>query len=164
MGRIIKSIAWSLQYASTKRQYRQIAKELASPHRSGQAFSDDHWKSRAHALDDSPSRAWIRGSTTTSNTASRLFAKSVLAVDTAAHTATFVLHHGTANGKSVWYIQTDASDAGVAKARGLNFAPGIASGAIARAKTSAGSVVSPGAPDSSPARTYVTRAISRAAL
>jgi hypothetical protein len=90
--------------------------------------------------------------------ASLLFVKSVLAVDTTAHTATFALHHGTANGKSVWYIQTDASDAGVAKARGLDFAPDIAnlgSAAIASAKMSGGSVVFPGAPDFSPGRTYV---------
>jgi hypothetical protein len=90
--------------------------------------------------------------------ASLLFIKSVLAVDTTAHTATFVLHHGNANGKSVWYIQTDASDAGVAKARGLDFAPDIAnlgSAAIAEAKSSGDGVTFSGAPDFSPARTYV---------
>ena len=90
--------------------------------------------------------------------ASLLFVKSVLAVDTTAHTATFVLHHGRANGKSVWYIQTDASDAGVAKARGLDFAPDIAnldSTAIAAAKLSGSEVAFAGAPDFSPERTYV---------
>ncbi len=90
--------------------------------------------------------------------ASLFFVKSVLAVDTTAHTATFVLHRGTANGESVWYIQTDASDAGVAKARGLDFAPDIAnlgSAAIAAATLSGGTVAFSGAPDFSPARTYV---------
>ena len=90
--------------------------------------------------------------------ASLLFVKSVLAVDTTAHTATFALHHGIANGKSVWYIQTDASNAGVAKARGLDFAPDIAnlgSTAVATAKISGDTVIFSGAPDFSPERTYV---------
>jgi hypothetical protein len=92
---------------------------------------------------------------------SLLFVKSVLSVDTTAHTATFPLHHGTASGHSVWYIVTDASDVSVAKARGLDFAPDLANlgaTAIASAKMSGGDVAFAGAPDFSPARTYVPSA------
>jgi hypothetical protein len=93
--------------------------------------------------------------------ASLLFVKSVLGVDTTAHTATFPLHHGVSHGKSVWYILTDASDASVAKTRGLDFAPDIANlgaAAIASATQSAGDIVFAGAPDFSPSRTYVASA------
>jgi len=91
-----------------------------------------------------------------------LFFKSVNGVDTTAHTATFPLHHGTVNGKSVWYILTDASDASVAKARGLDFAPdlaNLASAAVATASLGAGGEIAfAGAPDCSPTRTYVASA------
>ena len=52
-----------------------------------------------------------------------LLIKSVRAIDTARHTVVFPIHKGSANGKTVWYILTDASDAAQAKARGLVFAP-----------------------------------------
>ena len=90
--------------------------------------------------------------------ASLLFVKSVLSVGLTVHTATFPLHHGSVNGKSVWYILTDASDAGVAKARGLVFAPDLANlgdAAIAPAKTSGGDVAFAGAPNFAATRTYV---------
>jgi hypothetical protein len=91
-----------------------------------------------------------------------LFFKSVNGVDTTAHTATFPLHHGTVNGRSVWYILTDASDVDVAKARGLDFAPdlaNLASAAIAPATLeTGGDIAFAGAPDFSPARTYVASA------
>jgi hypothetical protein len=93
--------------------------------------------------------------------AALLFVKSVISVDTTAHTATFPLHHGTANGASVWYILTDASDAGVAKARGLVFAPDMAnlgSDAIGSAKQTGGEIAFAGAPDFAPVRTYVASA------
>jgi hypothetical protein len=92
---------------------------------------------------------------------SLLFVKSVLSVDTTAHTATFPLHHGTSGGHSVWYIVTDASDASVAKTRGLDFAPDLANlgaTAIASAKLSGEDVAFAGAPDFSPVRTYVPSA------
>lgn len=81
------------------------------------------------------------------------FVSSVIAVDTTAHTATFPLHRGTVKGTTVWYVQTDASDAGVAKAQGLVYAPDLAqlgAGAIREAFSAA--------PDFSPARSYVASA------
>jgi hypothetical protein len=90
--------------------------------------------------------------------ASLLFVKSVLSVDTTVHAATFPLHRGTAHGKSVWYIVTDASDASVARARGLVFAPDLAdlgTEAIASAKLSGGDIAFAGAPDFTPTRSYV---------
>lgn len=86
------------------------------------------------------------------------FVKSVLAIDAVARTATFPLFRGRAKGKTVWYIATDASNAGVARARGLVFAPDLAnlgSAAIAQAQRRGLTVVFPGAPDFSPVRTYV---------
>jgi hypothetical protein len=85
------------------------------------------------------------------------FVTSVLSIDTTTHTATFPLHRGLAHGKTVWYILTDSSDPGVAKSRGLVYAPDMASlgdEAIATASQSAGVVTFPGAPDFSPARSY----------
>ena len=88
---------------------------------------------------------------------SDFFVTSVLAVDTTAHTATFPLHRGTSKGRTVWYILTDASDAGVAKSQGLVFAPDLANlgaEAIAVAAMKNGTVEFPGAPDFSPRRSY----------
>ncbi len=42
------------------------------------------------------------------------------------HSATVPLHKGTFGGKTVWYILTEASDAGAADVLGLNFAPKLA--------------------------------------
>ncbi len=92
---------------------------------------------------------------------SDLFVTSALSVDTTAHTATFPLHRGSAGGKTVWYILTDASDATVAKAQGLVFAPDLASlgdAAIAQASGTAAAPAFPGAPDFSPVRSYVASA------
>jgi hypothetical protein len=89
---------------------------------------------------------------------SDLFVPSVLRVDTITHTGTFVLHRGRARGETVWYILTDASNAGVAKARGLAYAPDLArlgAGAIAQARRSGNVVQFSGAPDFSPERSYV---------
>ena len=84
---------------------------------------------------------------------------SAIAVDSANHTATLPLYRGTVAGKTVWYIITDASDAGVAKRFGVNFAPSLASiGAAAtqRARRNSNGTYSfEGAPNFQPARTYV---------
>ena len=92
---------------------------------------------------------------------SDFFVTSAVAVDTTAHTAVFPLHRGTVHGKTVWYVLTDASDAGVAKARGLVYAPDLAqlgSAAIVEAASKGGTVQFSGAPDFSPTRSYVASA------
>jgi hypothetical protein len=52
---------------------------------------------------------------------------SLIAVDTAAHTATFRLRKGMEEGKTVWFIVTDASNAKSAKMLGVNYSPSLAS-------------------------------------
>jgi len=47
-------------------------------------------------------------------------------VDMTFNYATLPLHRGVANGKTVWFVVTDASDAGIARQLGLNFAPRLA--------------------------------------
>jgi len=47
-------------------------------------------------------------------------------VDLTYNYATLPLHRGVANGKTVWFVVTDASDAAVARQLGLNFAPRLA--------------------------------------
>ncbi len=51
---------------------------------------------------------------------------SAIAVDAGNMTATLPLHRGTAQGRSVWYVITDSSDAADAKARGVVHAPLLA--------------------------------------
>jgi hypothetical protein len=92
---------------------------------------------------------------------SAFFLKSIISVNTANHTVTLPLHRGMANGKVIWYIVTDASDAGVAKSRGLVFAPDIANlgdEAIANATVVDGIPNFAGAPDFSATRSYVAGA------
>ncbi len=48
---------------------------------------------------------------------------NALSVNLSKDFATLPLHKGNVNGETVWYIITDASDAGVAEDLGLNFAP-----------------------------------------
>src|SRR5208283_3070175 len=85
-----------------------------------------------------------------------------LAVDTTEHTVTLPLHRGIEEGKTVWFIITDASDAGVAKHFGVNFAPSLASiGAPAtqRATKNADDTYTfEGAPNFSATRTYIASA------
>jgi hypothetical protein len=98
--------------------------------------------------------------------ASDVFVKSVLSVDTTAHTATFPLHRGVAKGKPVWFVVTDASDAGAARRLGVVFAPSLAHlGPVAirpvtyPARSSCALCFEyPGAPDFTPARSYVASA------
>ncbi len=87
---------------------------------------------------------------------------SALAVDTTNHTATLPLHRGIEEGKTVWYILTDASDPAVARKFGVNFAPSLASigtAATQRAtKNSDGTYTFAGAPSFGATRTYVASA------
>ncbi|MBV8489442.1 MAG: hypothetical protein JO199_02850 [Candidatus Eremiobacteraeota bacterium] len=90
---------------------------------------------------------------------SDFFVPSAMSIDTTTHTATFPLHRGTANGKTVWYILTDASDADVAKSMGLVYAPDLAdlgNDAIVGASSNAGTPAFPDAPDFTPGRMYVS--------
>jgi hypothetical protein len=93
-----------------------------------------------------------------SEPASAFFFPSVISVDTSTHTATFPLRRGESHGQTVWYVVTDASDAGVAKRYGVVYAPSIAKlgdSAIVAATMHNGIVAFAGKPDFSPERSYV---------
>ena len=84
-----------------------------------------------------------------------LLIKSVRAIDTAQHTVVFPVHKGTAQGKTLWYILTDVSDAAQAKKRGLVFAPQLAGVKATMAVTSAGGTWQfAAAPDFKPDRVF----------
>lgn len=87
---------------------------------------------------------------------------SALAVDTTAHTVTLPLHRGIEEGKPVWFIITDASDARVAQRLGVNYAPSLTKlGAAAiqkGTKNDDGGFTFDGAPSFKPTRTYVASA------
>lgn len=76
---------------------------------------------------------------------------SAISVDTTNHTVTLPIHSQVIAGKTAWYIVTDASNAGVAKKYGVNFAPSIAD----LGGDAVVSLESRTAPDFSPARSYV---------
>lgn len=87
---------------------------------------------------------------------------SAIAVDSTNHTATLPLYRGIEEGRAVWYIVTDASDASVAKHFGVNFAPSLGSiGAPATqraTKNAGGTYTFEGAPNFTASRTYVASA------
>ena len=56
--------------------------------------------------------------------------ESALQVDLSNETVRLPLYPGTANGKKVWYVLLDASDAGLAHDLGVNYAPKLANIAI----------------------------------
>ncbi|HEX6451273.1 MAG TPA: hypothetical protein VF060_17625 [Trebonia sp.] len=56
--------------------------------------------------------------------------ESALQVDLTHETVRLPLYPGTANGKTVWYVLLDASDAGLAHDLGVNYAPKLANIAI----------------------------------
>jgi hypothetical protein len=88
----------------------------------------------------------------------RLFLPSALSVNREQHTAVLPVRKGSAHGKTVWYIVTDASDASVAKKLGAVYAPdltGIGAAATQSAKMVNGALQFDGAPDFSPTRSYV---------
>src|ERR1700751_589389 len=60
----------------------------------------------------------------------KLTEESALQVDLSKETVRLPLYPGTANGKKVWYVLLDASDAGLAHALGVNYAPKLANIAI----------------------------------
>src|SRR6185503_4411485 len=60
----------------------------------------------------------------------KLTEESALQVDLSKETVRLPLYPGTANGKTVWYVLLDASDAGLAHDLGVNYAPKLANIAI----------------------------------
>src|ERR1700745_1148003 len=56
--------------------------------------------------------------------------ESALQVDLSKETVRLPLYPGTANGKTVWYVLLDASDAGLARDLGVNYAPKLANIAV----------------------------------
>ncbi|HVA28023.1 MAG TPA: hypothetical protein VNF68_07570 [Candidatus Baltobacteraceae bacterium] len=84
---------------------------------------------------------------------------SVLSVDTATHAATFRLHKGSVEGKTVWFIVTDASSVVAAKKLGVNYAPSLANlgaAAIEKAKLNDDATFTfTGGPSFAATRTYV---------
>ncbi len=89
---------------------------------------------------------------------SGFFIPSVLSVDTVAHTATFPLHKGTVDGKTVWFIITDASDVRVAKQFRVDYAPDLKDISAEATQRASKDFSFDGAPDFSPPRTYVAGA------
>lgn len=84
-----------------------------------------------------------------------LLVKSVRSIDTVHHTVVLPVHKGVSNGKTVWYILSDVSDASQAKARGLSFAPLLAGvGTTMKVTASAQGWKFPAAPDFTPMRTF----------
>jgi hypothetical protein len=86
---------------------------------------------------------------------------SVVSVDTTNHTAVLPLFRGTAHGRTVWYIVTDASDAAIARRLHVVFSPdlaGIGDDATQTATRVGGELAFAGAPDFSPTRSYVASA------
>jgi hypothetical protein len=91
---------------------------------------------------------------------------SALRVDLTRDFATLPLHKGTANGETVWYVITDASDAGIAEELGVNHSPKLENvsvncGSCLQEVTTSDPVLGKapvefqGAPDFSPQRTLV---------
>ncbi len=84
-----------------------------------------------------------------------LLLRSARAIDTVRNTVVLPLHRGTAEGKTVWYILTDVSDAAAAKAQNLVFAPALASvGATQTVTEKAGVWDFAAAPDFSQGRVF----------
>ncbi len=84
-----------------------------------------------------------------------LLVKSVRSIDIVHHTVVLPVHKGISNGKTVWYILTDVSDAAAAKTRGLSFAPLLAGvGTTMKVTLSGETWAFPAAPEFSDARTF----------
>jgi len=88
-----------------------------------------HWTSPAKA-DDAPGAAKGLGQLTGLLPRDHLVLESTLQVDLTQETVRLPLYKGTANGHNVWFILTEASDAGLAHNSGLNYAPKLANIAI----------------------------------
>src|SRR5712691_4600627 len=89
--------------------------------------------SPAKAADATPGAAHGLGQLTGLLPTKNLVLESALQVDLSKETVRLPLYKGTANGHTVWFILTEASDAGLAKNSGLSHAPKLAYLAISRA-------------------------------
>src|SRR5258707_7623015 len=76
--------------------------------------------------DDTPGAAQGLGQLSGLLPTKNLVLESALQVDLSKETVRLPLYKGTANGHTVWFILTEASDAGLAKNSGLNYAPKLA--------------------------------------
>lgn len=84
--------------------------------------------------------------------------KSALAIDHTKHTVTLPLYRGIHDGKSVWYIITDASDLNEAKKLSVAFSPiltNLAGSAEQHVTKRGNEYLFEGVPDFSKTRTYV---------
>lgn len=68
----------------------------------------------------------IPGQTTGILPFSKVILQSAVTVNLSHHSATLPLHQGEFQGRTVWYILTEASDQGAAQNLGVNFAPKLA--------------------------------------
>jgi hypothetical protein len=92
---------------------------------------------------------------------SSIILKSTRSFDRAAHTATLPLREGWVDGRPVWYIITDASDANEARALGVVYSPDLANiglRATQHVVKHGSQYLFEAAPDFSPQRTYVASA------
>ena len=85
---------------------------------------------------------------------------SAIAIDRVAETVTLPLFHGTFKGKDAWYVVTESSNNGDARARGVNWAPRLVNALGTKAVQSVtldprGEVVFSGTVDFSPTRVVV---------
>jgi hypothetical protein len=77
-----------------------------------------------------PAKAGGLGQTSGLLPRNHLTLESALQVDLSKETVRLPLYPGTVNGKTVWYVLLDASDAGLAHDLGVNYAPKLANIAI----------------------------------
>ena len=82
------------------------------------------------AQDATTARAGSLGPTTGLLPRDHLTLESAIQVNLSKETVRLPLYPGTANGKRVWYVLLDASDAGLAHDLGVNYAPKLANIAI----------------------------------
>jgi hypothetical protein len=95
------------------------------------------------------------GAAAPASAAPTLLVKSVRSIDIVRHTVVLPVHKGVSNGRTVWYILTDVSDATEAKSRGLSFAPLLAGAGTTMHVTATGGTWNfAAAPDFGPARTF----------
>ena len=84
----------------------------------------------AARADQGPGEATGLGQLTGLLPASHLTLESAIQVNLSNETVRLPLYPGSANGKTVWYVLLDASDAGLAHDLGVNYAPKLANIAI----------------------------------